>query len=79
MHGPHAPHADTTQLTGKQHTLVSTSGGHAVPPFDAGVIIVLVLVSTPSIHADHADHADTTQFIGVGMSSQQSQSFAAII
>jgi hypothetical protein len=40
--------------------------GHAVPPFAAGVVIVIVLDWVPpphvAVHVDHVDHALVTQF-----------------
>ena len=76
LHALHAPHALTTQSTGHGALVrvsVSVNTGQAVPPFDAGVTTVLVLVLVASapqasvLHALHSPHALTTQSTGHGV------------
>jgi hypothetical protein len=43
---------------------VSVKTAQGVPPHEAGVTTVLVLVLKPSTHSDQAPHSDTTQLIG---------------
>ena len=62
-HAPHPAHVEATQATGQSEVRVSDrSGGHAAPPFDAGVMMARVRLceALPDAHAPQAVQPDTT-------------------